>query len=80
MSDIETLITAPVVVAVMVAAETILRGRQDTGNEIVLAAPIEPSTFPIEPLALLGCLAAFMLTGAILVGLVMRAEARERKA
>lgn len=80
MSDIETLITAPVVVAVMVATETILRGRQDTGSEIVLAAPIEPSTLPIEPLALLGCLAAFMLTGAILIGLEMRAEARERKA
>jgi len=80
MSDIETLITAPVVVAVLVGAETILRGRQDTGNDIILAAPIEPSTLPIEPLALLGCLAALMLTGAILVALEMRAEARERKA
>lgn len=79
MSDIETLVTAPIVVGIIVGAETILRGRQDTGNDIVLAAPVDPSTLPLEPWAMLTCLAAFMFTGAILIGLETRAEARERK-
>lgn len=81
MSDIETLVTAPVVIAIIAGSQVVLRGRQG-GEDVMLSTPLAPTApvaLPVDPMLMLCGLAAFLFTGACLVAIEMRAERLERR-
>ena len=76
MKSIETLLTAPITLSMIVGAQHVLRGREG-GPDVVLNAAASPHAGTISPLVLIGLLGLALLSGAILVSLEMRAEARD---
>lgn len=74
----ESLIAAPLAISIFFGAQAFLRGR-NPGEEVAVTIPDITATVPVEPLFLLGALAALLLTGGILVAMEMRAEARDAK-
>jgi len=78
MNTLENLITAPLAISAIVGARAVLNGRS-VSEETATSVPSLAETVSVQPILLLGLLAAMLLTGTMLIVMEMRAEARDRK-
>jgi len=77
MRTIEALMTTPLFISMIAAAQISLRGRADA-EDIVVSGETASAGAPLDPSVGLWVLALLIVSGAILIGFEMRAEARDR--